>query len=111
MINEHERRILEAMEQQLTSEDPRLARQLAGARRPRRARTAVRAAFAPSVMVAVGVLAIILFVVHLSALGILLVLWLLAGWAHHFVRPQMHSQEPSSTGREHPERGLPPSRP
>ena len=102
MINEHERRILEAIEQSLSREDPRLA-QLAGAPRPRRARSAAEAAFAPPVMVAVGVLAIMLFASNLSALGILLVLWLVAGWAHHVVGPPRSYQEPSHgpTGRGH----------
>lgn len=102
MINEHERRILEAIEQSLSREDPRLAQQLAGARRPRHARSAAQAAFAPPVMVAVGVLAII-FASNLSALEILLVLWLVAAWAHHFVYLPRRSQEPSHdpTGRGH----------
>ena len=107
-INEHERRILEAMERSLSREDPRFAQQLAGgpSRRSRQAPSAARAVFEPPVMVAVGVLAIILFAVNVSALGFLLVLWLLAGWAHHFVGPSPRGQERSDNPTERRHRRL-----
>ena len=79
MINDREHRILEDLERRLAADDPAFALRLAGRDPWARWRRAWRFGVSVPVLLVVGVLAIVAFALHVSALGGLFLGWLFVG--------------------------------
>ncbi len=79
MINEHDRRILEALEQEMCREDADFAGRLGNGSPDSRWRAAGRRAVAWPILVLVAALAMTSFVLNLSAFGLLFLGWALGG--------------------------------
>jgi Protein of unknown function (DUF3040) len=93
MINERDRRILEALEQRTFREDPGFARRLGGGGSPGRWSSAGRRATSVPVLVLAAALAIMAFVLNLGALGLLFLGWALVGSAVRIDRHVRRTRE------------------
>jgi type VI protein secretion system component VasF len=78
MISEREQQLLEALERQTRHEDPEFARRLGNDDGWARWRAAGRRAVTWPVLLLVAALAVVAFVLHVSAVGLLLLVWLAA---------------------------------
>ena len=79
MINDREHRILEDLERRMAAEDPGFALRLAGLDPWARWRRAWRFEVSVPVVLVVGLLAVVAFVLQVSSLGVLFLVWALAG--------------------------------
>ncbi len=102
MLSERERRLLEALERQVSAEDPGLARMLAGRDPSTRWRTIGRRMTAVPALVVVMALGISGFALHLSALGLLFLAWVAIGALARHVRAGHADRGAPPPGMRHP---------
>ena len=96
MINDREHRILEDLERRLAADDPAFALRLAGIDPWARWRRAWRFGVRVPVLLLVGVLAIVAFALHVSALGGLFLGWVVIGGVRWLARADLSRTTPRS---------------
>jgi hypothetical protein len=101
MINEYERRILDAMERHERAADPRFVQRLAATSSWERWASAWRRLTSWPVLVLAAVVAIGAFALHVSAIGLLLTAWVSGAMAMRLIRSAWHG-DATADGREGP---------
>jgi hypothetical protein len=101
MINEYERRILDAMERHECAADPRFAQRLVAANSWERWASAWRRLTTRPVLVLAVVVAIGAFALHVSAIGLLLTAWVSVAMAMRLIRSAWRG-DANADGREGP---------
>jgi Protein of unknown function (DUF3040) len=103
MLSERERRLLEALEQQMSAADPRFARNLENWGSWARWRTAARYMITVPVLVLATGLGFACCALHLSSLGLLFLIWAVVGtvvWRRRKSRgDEARTTRPHGTGR------------
>ena len=88
MINDREHRILEDLERRMAADDPGFALRLAGVDPWARWRRAWRFGVSVPVVLVVGLLAVVAFVLQVSSLGVLFLVWALVGGLRWLARAE-----------------------
>lgn len=94
MINERERRVLEELERRMRAEDPGFAQRLGGRDAWARWRSTWRIGTSMPLVLLAAVLSVAAFVLHLSALGLPLLLWAVVGALRWLVVARHRGQAP-----------------